>query len=138
VTLRRIKGLILHRQPIVNNLSSGNWLKRSVTGAVEPEVPIRMYSYTTPPTGIAPVSGEIVHGDNLLNKLAISHVDLDGNSIASGLAQLGSGDFLSIGGTTYGIVAPIVEDVSGVFSYITINPETQLQPAVYPVSARKA
>lgn len=135
--LRRIKGLILHRQPVLNNLTTGPWLKRSATGAVEPEVPVRMFSYDTPPTGNQPASGEIVHADNLLNKLAISHTDLNGNDITAGLAQLGSGDFVSVGGKTFNIVAPIVPDGSGTFSYVTVFPEEQLQPAVYPVSAWK-
>jgi hypothetical protein len=135
--LRRIKNLILHRQPVLNNLSSGNWLKRSPTGAVEPEVPVRMFSYETPPTGTSPADGEIIHANNLMNKLAIHHLDLNGKDITAGLAQLGSGDFVAIGGTTFNIIAPIVVDVSGLFSYVTIDPETQLQPAVYPVLAWK-
>jgi hypothetical protein len=135
--LTRIRRLIVHRQPVVNNLSRGPWLKRSPTGAVEPEVPVRMYSYDAPPTGVAPAAGEIIHADNLLNKLAISHTDLDGNDITAGLAQLGSGDFVSVGGKTFNIIAPIVADGSGTFSYVTVEPEEQLQPAVYPVSAWK-
>jgi hypothetical protein len=133
--LRRIKNLIVHRQPVVNNLSAGPWLKRMPGGTTDAEVPVRMYSYETPPTGIAPASGEIIHGNNLLNKLAISHTDLNGESVAAGLAQLGSGDFVAVGGTTYNIIAPIVADVG--FSYVTISPATQIQPGIYPVTAWK-
>jgi hypothetical protein len=135
--LRRIKNLILHRQPVVNNLSAGPWLKRVPGGTFDAEVPVRMFSYETPPTGSSPAAGEIVHGDNLLNKLAISHTDLDGKDITAGLAQLGSGDFVAIGGTTYNIIAPVVEDVSGTFSYVTVDPETQKQDGIYPVTAWK-
>jgi len=136
--LRRIKNLILHRQPVVNNLSAGPWLKGGYLSNANHPINYRMFSYSTPPTGSAPVSGEIVHGDNLLNKLAINHTDLNGNNIQSALAQLGSGDFIAIGGTTYNIIAPIFVDGSGTFSYITVSPSTQRQDGVYQVTAWKS
>jgi hypothetical protein len=135
--LRRIKNLILHKQPVLNNLTSGPWLKRIPGGTPDAEVPVRMFSYETPPLGIAPAPGEIIHGDNLLNKLTINHLDLNGMDITAGLAQLGSGDFVSVGGFTYNIIAPVVADVSGLFSYVTVEPETQRQDGIYPVTAWK-
>jgi hypothetical protein len=133
--LRRIKNLIVHRQPAVNNLSAGPWLKRMPGGTTDAEIPVRMFSYETPPTGIAPAPGEIIHGDNLLNKLAISHTDLNGNDVTTGMSQIGSGDFLSIGGRTFNIIAPVVADAG--FSYVTVDPATQIQAGIYPVTAWK-
>jgi len=135
--MKRHKRLIVHRQAVVNTLTTGPWLKRVRKDDEQHPVPVRMFSYSTPPTAIAPSNGEIVHGDNILNKLNVSHVDMDGNDITAGLAQLSSGDFLSVGGRTYNIVAPVVADVSGTFSYVTVDPEVQLQAGVYPVTAWK-
>lgn len=95
--------------------------------------PQLIYSYTTPPYGAAPNAGEIVHGDNLLNKLAVNWIDLDGNDVSANIGDITTGDFVAIGGTVYNVIAPTVADLG--FSYITVDPETQKQPGVYPVRA---
>jgi hypothetical protein len=135
--VKRNRRLILHRQPVVNNLTTGPWLKRAPRTESQQPIPVRMFSYSTPATGAAPAAGSIVHSDNVINKLVISHTDLDGNDVTAGLSQLESGDFIAVGGKTYNVIAPVVEDVSGLFSYVTIDPEEQLQDGVYPVSGWK-
>jgi hypothetical protein len=91
------------------------------------------YSYITPPTAIAPVSGEIVHGDNVINKLNVSHLDLNGHDVSASIGQITTGDKVAVGSTVYDVVAPTLAG-SG-FSYITIDPAIQKQPGVYPVRA---
>lgn len=135
--LTRIRRLIVHRQPAVNNLTRGPWLKRSSGGADAPGIWVGIYSYTTPATGAAPISGEIVHANNIVNKFAISHFDMNGRNLASAIAQMTTGDFIKVGGTTFNIIAPVVQDISGNYSYITISPTTQLPDAIYPVILRK-
>jgi hypothetical protein len=107
-------------------------LRKKHTEIIPPAVP-HTYSYNTPPTGIVPVNGEIIHADNLLNKLAVNWQDLDGNLIEDGIKQLTTGDFVAIGSTVYTVIAPVQNDAG--FSYITIEPELQKQDAVYPVRA---
>ncbi len=92
-----------------------------------------LYSYETPAVGAAPAVGSIVHASNVINKLAVSHTDLDGNSIAATIGQITTGDTVAIGGTHYTVIAPTVADTG--FSYITISPSTQKQPGIYPVKA---
>jgi hypothetical protein len=94
-----------------------------------------IYSYITPANAIAPAPGEIVHGTNTINKLNVSHVDLDGDDISANVGQVTTGDRVSIGDTVYLVVEPTVADGSGTFSYITIEPEVQKQPGIYPVRA---
>ncbi len=133
--LKRIKNLILHRQQILNNLSSGPWLKRFAGEDEQNPVSHRMFSYSTPAVGAAPVSGGIVHSDNIINKLAINHTDMDGNDVTAALAQLESGDFISVGGSVRKIIAPL-QPATG-YTSITIEPDNQLPDGIYPVSAWK-
>jgi len=101
----------------------------------EPILPpvTHLYSYETPATGATPAAGSIVHADNVINKLAVSHLDLEGNDIGATIGQITTGDHVMIGSTVYDVVAPTVADTG--FSYITISPEVQKQPGVYPVKA---
>jgi len=90
-----------------------------------------VYSYVVTPTAIAPNPGEIVHGNNILNKLNVSHTDINAHDISAAIGQVTTGDFVAIGPTVYEVIAPTVADAG--FSYITISPATQKQPGVYPV-----
>jgi hypothetical protein len=92
-----------------------------------------LYSYETPATGAAPAPGSIVHADNVINKLAVSHLDLNGVDVSASIGQITTGDRVSVGSTVYDVVAPTVADTG--FSYITIEPEVQKQAGVYPVKA---
>lgn len=133
--LKRIRNLILHRQGVLNNLSSGPWLKRHAGEDAQNPVSHRMFSYSTPVTGAAPLPGECVHSDNIINKLAINHTDMDGNDISPALAQLGPGDFVAIGGSVRKIIAPL-QPATG-YTSITIEPDNQLPDGIYPISAWK-
>jgi hypothetical protein len=133
--LRRIKNLLLHKQPVLNNLTRGPWLKRFAGEDKQTPVSHRMFSYATPAIGAAPVSGEIVHSDNIINKLSINHIAMDGHDISPALAQLASGDFISVGGSVREIVAPL-QPAAG-YTSITIEPTNQLPDGVYPVTAWK-
>lgn len=106
----------------------------SLRRKVEPLVEVTLfYSYATPGVSVAPASGEIVHGGNTLNKLIVSHTDLNGVDVSASIGQITTGDFVSISETIYDVVAPTVADTG--FSYITVSPETQKQPGIYPVKA---
>lgn len=108
------------------------WPRKKQT--ITPPVQL-IYSYETPASGAAPAPGSIVHADNLLNKLAVNHLDLNANDITANVGQITTGDKVAIGPTVYDVIAPTVLDGSGLFSYITIDPATQRQPGVYPVKA---
>jgi hypothetical protein len=92
-----------------------------------------MYSYETPPTAVAPANGEIIHGNNILNKLNVSWIDLNGVDVSASIGAITTGDTVAIGGTHYEVIAPTVAGAG--FSYITVSPSTQKQPGVYPVKA---
>jgi hypothetical protein len=123
--ITRIGGVYKRGEPIY-------WKRKQQQ--ILPPVP-HSYSYITPATAAAPAAGEIVHGDNVINKLNVAHLDLDGNDIGPVIGQITTGDFVSVGATVYNVVAPTLADASGTFSYITIEPEVQKQPGVYPVRA---
>jgi len=95
--------------------------------------PQLIYSYETPSVGAAPAAGSIVHSGNIINKLAVNWIDLDGNDVSANIGDITTGDFVAIGGTVYNVVAPTLADLG--FSYITIEPEIQKQAGVYPVRA---
>jgi hypothetical protein len=95
--------------------------------------PVLFYSYIRPALGIAPASGEIVHADNLLNKLAVSWLDINDVDVSASIGQITTGDFIDIGGKVYQVIAPTFADTG--FSYITVSPEEQKQPGVYQVRA---
>jgi hypothetical protein len=92
-----------------------------------------MYSYETPAAGAAPASGSIVHADNIINKLAVSHLDLNGVDVSASIGNITTGDTVAVGDTHYAVIAPTLADTG--FSYITIDPATQKQPGIYPVKA---
>jgi len=88
------------------------------------------YSYETPPTGITPAPGEIIHSDNVLGRLNFALLDLNGNTYSG--VKLVTGATITIGGTVYTLTAP-PQDFGSYYS-IPISPETQRQPGVFPVT----
>jgi hypothetical protein len=121
------------RNPIQRVYRAGQaifWPRKKQT--ITPPVQL-IYSYVTPPTAVAPVAGEIVHGTNVINKLNVSHLDLNGIDVSASIGQITTGDRISVGSTVYDVVAPTVAGAG--FSYITVEPAVQKQPGVYPVKA---
>lgn len=88
------------------------------------------YSYITPPTATTPNMGEIVHGDNLLSQMLFSKTDLESTGYSG--APLAIGDVIDINGVRYTLDA-VPRDMGAYYS-VYIEPETQLQPAVYTVT----
>ena len=120
------------RQQATNNvvaLGSPITVRRKRTVIIQPA----SYSYIAPATAAPPASGEIQQGTNLINKLAMSHTDLNARDLTSLINSLTTGDFVSIKDMVYSVTAPTVD--AGTYSTISIDPPTQLQPGIYPVRA---
>jgi len=112
-------------------LSMGiNRPKQIIGQATGPTIWTGSYSYITPATAAPPNMGEIVHGDNVLSQMLFAKTDING--VAYTGTKLAIGDILVIGGTQYVLDAAPVEYPT--YYGVYIEPETQKQDGVYPVT----
>jgi len=112
-------------------LSMGiNRPKQIIGQATGPTIWTGNYSYITPATAAPPNMGEIVHGDNVLSQMLFAKTDING--VAYTGTKLAIGDILVIGGTQYVLDAAPVEYPT--YYGVYIEPETQKQDGVYPVT----
>ena len=112
-------------------LSMGiNRPKQIIGQATGPTIWTGSYSYITPATAAPPNMGEIVHGDNVLSQMLFAKTDIDG--VAYTGTKLAIGDILVIGGTQYVLDSAPVEYPT--YYGVYIEPETQKQEGVYPVT----
>ena len=100
---------------------------------ITPIITPSVYSYTTPAVGGPVAPGDIIHADNVINKLNVSHIDLNGKDISATINTITTGDYVEVGATIYTVQAP-AQGFTG-YSAITIDPTTQKQPGIYAVRA---
>jgi hypothetical protein len=89
------------------------------------------YNYIAEATASAPLVGEVHHGLNTADKLAMRYVDSNLIDNKDSILAITTGNFITFNGVTYTVTAPTVADGSNTFAYITISPTTQQPSGLY-------
>lgn len=85
------------------------------------------YNYSTPATASTPAAGEVIHADNIVNKLLFSLTDADG--FPRSPSAFTTGRIVTFNGASYTIDAATV--VYPTYCSVTITPTTQQVDALY-------